>query len=196
MVAGIIGALVLLYVLYNSASGTAVQVAAPSGPSDAEVNAATQVQLGQLQANTANNQLGAQLTAQQNNNATAVTLAGLDAQTAHYQVEQSANVQSLGITAQENIQLAGFQTQQQIAIANDATQAQIAMISGEVTKTGYQESTKQLQSVENANVAVTQSNNQTQLGIVQAVQKTQQKSSDNGFFGSLLGTVGSVLAFL
>lgn len=153
-VIGGIGALVVVYLLLSSRGSTAAQqqvVTGPQQPSDAAVQSAAAVQTAQLQLSAQNNQLQAQLAATQSNNATAVTIAGLQGRVAQYQTEQAANVQEAGISAQKDVSLAGVQSQQAIAsyaaqtqqhqddlaaqvqIANAATYAQIASLQTQAT---------------------------------------------------------------
>lgn len=124
-IVGGIGALVLIYVAANAGGGGSTVVAGASGPSDAEVNAAAQLQLAQAQGAQAGAQYTAQLQGQAQQIGGQIQLATISAQVANYQTEQQANVQSLGISAQRDVQLAGNQSQQLIALANDATQVQM-----------------------------------------------------------------------
>jgi len=116
-IVGGVGAIILFYVLYSNMSGTSDQtiVAGSAPPTDAEVQSAAAVQIAQLQAGAATNQLGAQLQAVQSNNATGIAIAQLQATSSNYQVEQAANVQELGITTQGQVQLAGITAQTTIA---------------------------------------------------------------------------------
>lgn len=127
IVVAVIGILFILYLVSTVSSGGTTTVT-DSQPSDAAVQAGAAVQIAQLQAQSGSDQLNAALSAQQSNNAASITYAGIQAQVANYQTEQSANVQTIGIQAQENVSTQGIQSQQAIALANDATQVQLQQI--------------------------------------------------------------------
>lgn len=121
------GALFLIF-LYASYSGSSSASSAATGQPDpnAELAAATQVQLAQLQAQGTSDQYSAALAATQDTNATNATIAGLNATTAQYTVANQANVQNTATAAGENVSLAGIQSQDVVAgYQKDLGEAQI-----------------------------------------------------------------------
>jgi hypothetical protein len=135
-VIGGLGVLVLFYVLYSAGSSTSTGAAtSATGPTDAEVNAAAAVQTAQIQSKEANDQLTAQLSAQQNNNATQLAIANVAASVQNNTTSAQSAVSLAGISAQQQVQTAGITSQQIIALANDATQAQLASTAADVQKT-------------------------------------------------------------
>lgn len=190
-VVGVIGVLVIAYMLFGSGSGGTV-VAGSSGPSDAQVAADAQLQMAQLGASVQTSGLNASLAATQSNNATQVQIADLSAQVAHYQTEQAANVQEIGIAATKDVNLAGIQSQQVIALANAATEAQIVSLNDFTTQVGYKENTKQLQAVETANVQLAQTYVAGQVQTAKINADVQKHSSDNGLFGGIVGAIASI----
>lgn len=122
----ILGALLLALLLFGGGSSSNAATAAAGGPSDAAVQAAAALQAQQLQADTANNQISAQLQAQANNNATNLSIAQLQLQGQEYSTGANAQVSLSGIQAQQAVQLAGIQSQTQLAdIARQTSQDQL-----------------------------------------------------------------------
>lgn len=186
----------LIFIVYmatrGSGSSDSGTTYAMPGQSDAAIAAGTQLQLAQVGANAQNYTTQAQLAAVNTQTAAALTAKTLDAANDHYQIEQSANVQTLGIEASKDVQLAGFQTQQAIQVANLATQAEIASLSADVTKTNYEEQTKQLSAVITGNVLVAQSHDNATVAITQSNNSVQKQKSNNGLLGGIIGGILSI----
>lgn len=220
MLAGIFGGFVILYLIYKvagggSSDGTTVNYS-QAGPSDATVQAGAAVSIAQLQGQAAATQTQAQLAAEQNSNATAVSIATLQAQVANYQVEQQANVQSLGITEQAAIQQAGITSQQAITLGGYATQAQIASVNADVQKTKinaieniydapYQLQEAQLTALGPGGLADvihwanSVKNSYVNIGGISAGRNSPQSTSGNAIAaaaGSAVQGIGAMLAFL
>lgn len=215
LLAGIFGGFVVLYLIYKVAGGGSSGgdvVYQQSGPSDAAVQAGAALSVAQLQAGAASQQTSAQLSAVQNNNATAVSIAGIQARVANYQVEQSANVQSLGIQAQEAIQQAGITSQQAITLGGYATQAQIASINANVETTKinaikdvynapYDLQEAQLTALGPGGLAATLhwantvKNAYVNVGGITAGRNTPQSNTGGAIAGALSG-VASIIGFL
>jgi hypothetical protein len=186
--AGAVAGVVLLYVVYKAAGGGSSGAVATVGgsPSDAAIQAGAAVQIAQIQGAQSSSNLQAQLAGHEYDTAATVTIAGLNADVAKYQTEQQANVQQAGIAAQEHISDTSLQTQQIISVAQLATQSQIASYANQTVQVGYQENTKQIQSIEGANVAIAQSHDQ-------AFSSVAKQQSSNSLWG---GIIGGVLALI
>jgi hypothetical protein len=201
-VAGIVAGGLVLYLLYSAAGGGGTTVQGPSGPSDAQVQANTALQLAGYQLTGQNNQLQEQLALGTVNANAALAAKQLDTQLGLYQASIGGDVSMAGIEAQKTLGLATVGAQQSIAgyaqitqqaqidatrdiaLANAATYATISAYNADVTKASYQ-----------AQVDIAVSHDQTALGVNSAQQKTAQKSSSNNLIGGVLGTIAAVLPF-
>lgn len=202
-IAGVVAGGLVLYLLYSAASGGGgTTVVGPSGPSDAQVQANTALQLGQLQIAGHSADLQEQLAAAQIAANVSYANKQLDTQLGLFQTQAGADVSMAGIDAQRQVQIAGLSTQQIIAgyaqtTAQDQinagvdiakitaqTYSDIAQFNAATTIASYKSAT---------DIAV--SHDQTQVAINSATQKTEQKKSSNGLIGSVIGGIASVLSF-
>lgn len=199
-IAGVVAGGLVLYLLYSAGGSTTV---VQGGPSDAQVQANTALQLAQYDLAGRANSAAAQLQAAQITANTELAEKNLDYQLGVYQTGKGADVSMAGIQAQEHIQLAGITSQQQIAgyaqetardqiiatqniaLANAATYDALARYNAETTQASYA-----------ANVAIQQSHDNAAITTNAAQQKTAQKSSTNSLLGGIAGVIGGVLSFL
>ena len=185
-VAAIVGAAIVLYLVASSGSSGAA--AAPAQNTDPSLQIAALQLQGQAQA------LNEKLAEANINAGVQLGVAKLQADLGMYNTSASRDVSLAGIQAQEDIQLAGLNSQTIIAqITADTNQAQIAAsqnIALATAATYAHISDTQAATIiasYNAQVAQAQIAGDTQLGIVNAQQKTARQGSTNSLISGLVG---------
>lgn len=193
-IAGVIGALIVLYLLFSSSSGGSSAAAGPSGPSDAAIASGTQLQLAGMQLTAQSNQTNAQLAAAENTNAAQVTIAGLNATTAQYQTGKQADVAALNIEAQASTQQIVGAYQLQLGLAQQATATQInAQNTAAYTHLADTQAATTIASY-NAQTAQTEAYVNKDVQIAQINAKTAQKKSSNSLIGGIIGGALSIFS--
>jgi hypothetical protein len=201
-VAGIIGALIVLYLLYqNSTASSATTAAVPQADPNQVLAADTALQQSQMQLQAQTQQLQYQLAGQTSAQNASVAVANIQAQLGAYQTFAGQNVSLAGIQAQENVQEAGLSTQEQIAQINaDTNQAQIAATEqlGAVNAATYAHiadvNAGTIVASYNAATAQAQIASNTTVAVTNAVQETAQKSSSNNLFGSIVTGIAGIFS--
>ncbi len=122
----VIGAGILLLLVLGGGGAPANSTATVNGPSDAAVQAAAGLQAAELQSNLGMAQVSASLTGKESDNATAIALGTINANTAQYTADLQTALGVAGVNAQESIQIAGIDSQTQLAdISRQSSQDQL-----------------------------------------------------------------------
>ena len=200
-VAGIIGGIVVLYLLFRmggaGSSGTAVVAA---GPSPEQVQANTALQIAGLQTAAQIQGMAYQLTGQQSQIAGAIAIEQIRSDVELYQTSVSGSIQMAATEAQRQLGLASVTAQQIIALgAQQTEQRQIMAI--EAINLASQDTIQQLayynaqvqQSGIGAQVAIADINSRTTMYTQNIMAQSAQTAGRQGIFSQLLGAAAAFI---
>jgi len=191
----IIGGALILFLLMRAGGGGASAGGSSSGGgiSDAQAQAAAQVQIAQLQAGAQTASYNFQLSALDRQLSGDFAVAGLSAQLqgglaqlqadlTRYQVGEDSRIAELNIAAQRDMTLAGYQNQQALAMTQSQMQLGLA---------GIQAETAMFTVGTNAELQATLARFQsdTTLGLANIQAGTARRQSNNNLLGSVIGGV-------
>jgi len=192
------GALILFLLMRAGGGGASAGGGSTGGISDAQANAAAQVQIAQLQAGAQGASYNFQLAALDRQLTGDFAVAGLSAQLqqgmaqlqadlTRYQVGEDSRIAELNISAQRDMTLAGYQNQQALAMTQSQMQLGLA---------GIQAETAMFTVGTNADLQATLARLQsdTTLGLANIQAGTARRQSSNNLIGSIIGGAFSLFS--
>lgn len=189
----VIGGVLVLVILMRSGGGGGGAATGGGGISDAQAQAAAQVQIAQMQAAAQAGQYSFQLAAMEREQQGQFALAGLSAnlQTGlaqlqadlvRYQTGEDSRIAELNIAAQRDLTLANYSNQQALATTQSNLQLGLAGIQAETTM--FTVGTNA-----DLQAALARMQSDTTLGLANIQAGTARRQSNNNLIGSIVGGV-------